>query len=154
MNQRFVRQPVEAISENTGLEVPTGERKARGNLRHGPMKCIVNAGKMGGRRKSRLRRREKSERLGNVQRREMHGGMQILENLRRNFSMGAKVWPAVHDAMTHRYRCGVNMRTDCLSQGGQRFALRLYNTLALEDDVAVRGANVQSAIFVPNAFCA
>src|SRR6185437_1277532 len=112
------------------------------------------AGKMRRRWKGRLRSREKCERLGNVQRSEVHGGTQILENLRRNLLMAAKLWPAVHDTMPYRHRCGVNMRADCLSQGGQRFALRFYNTLALQDDVAVRGANVQSAILVPNTLCA
>ena len=49
----------------------------------------------------------------------------LLQNLRRDDLMDAKVGPAVHDAMADRYRCGVNMLPDRVSQSGESIALRL-----------------------------
>src|SRR6266852_3742579 len=102
----------------------------RCHLGHGPVKCIVKAGKMRRRGKDRLRGGDECQRHWDVQRREVHGSAQLVEDLWRNELMGAELGPSVHDAMADGHGRGVNMLLDCRAESGKGITLGLEEVFA------------------------
>ena len=128
MHQRLVGETVETIASNPCVEIALRERQMRCHFRHGLVKSIVETGEVRRRRKDRLRGSDERQRLRDVQRREMCGGAELVQNLRGDELVRAEVRAAVHDAMSHSHRRGVNMLPDCRSKSGEGIALRFVNT--------------------------
>ena len=81
MHQRLVGEPVETIASNTSVEVALREGKMRCDFWHGLVKGIVEAGELCRRREDCLRGSDERQRLGNVQRCEVCGGAQLVQDL-------------------------------------------------------------------------
>src|ERR1700688_2446178 len=123
----------------------------RGDLRDGSVKRIVETGVVCRRREDRLRGSDERQCLRDVQRREMRGGAELVQDLRRDGLVRAEFGSSMHDAMAYGHWRGANMLTDCRSESGQGIALRLENTLALHERFSVGRPNVQCAIAAANA---
>src|SRR6266581_5147945 len=118
MHERLIGKTVETVSSNARLEVALRKRKMRCDLRHGAVKRIVEAGEMCRRRKDRLRGSNKRQRLRDVQRREVCGVAQPIQNLRRDELVLEEIGSAMHYAMANRQWSSVHMFPNCCSESG------------------------------------
>ena len=146
MHQRLVRNTVETITANPCVEVALREGEMRCDFRHRLMKSVVEAGKLRGRRKDRLRGGDERQSLRNMQWSKVGCGAELVQNLWRDDLVSAKIGSAVHDAVADSHRHAVDMFPYRRGESGQRIALRFVNTLALQKRSSVGGTNVQGSI--------
>ena len=86
-----------------------------------------------------------------MQRREMHRGAQLVENLWGDELVREQVRAPVHHAMPHGRGRSVNVFFDRRSESGEGVALRLVNSFFPDQNRSVRRTNVQSAVAASNA---
>ena len=115
------------------------------------MKGIVEAGKVDRRGKDRLCGSDESQRLRDVQRREMCGGTKLVQNMRRDELVGAEFGPSVYHAMAYGHWSCVNMIPDCRCESRKGIGLRFEDTFLLDRQVSVGEANLECAIAASNA---
>src|SRR5579862_1303988 len=135
--QRFVRNAVEAVAPNSGLEIASRKREVRRNRRDGLMKSIVEAGVLRCCRKNRLCGSYKRKRLRDVQRGKMRCRAQFSDDLRRDDLMLHQPGAAVHHAMADRGRCIVGMLSDCRNERAEGIALRFVDAASLQQFFSV-----------------
>ena len=114
----------------------------RRHFRDGPVKGIVEASVVCCRRENRLRGSNKRQRLRDVQRREMRGRAQLVQELWGDELVREELGPSVHDAMAYSHGRGVNMLLECSPERGKRIALRLENTFPQYQCFSVGRTNV------------
>src|SRR4030088_1117276 len=114
----------------------------RRQLWDGPVKGIVKASEMCRRREDRLRGSDEPQRLRDVQRREMRGRAQLVQELWRDELVRAELGASMHDAMAYSHGRGVNMLLDCSAEIGKGIALRLEDTFAQYQQFSVGRTNV------------
>ena len=114
----------------------------RRHFRDGPVEGIVKAGIVCRRRENRLRGSDQPQRLRDVQRREMCGGAQLIQDLWRDELVCRELGPSVHDAMAYGQGRVVNMFLDCSAESGEGIALGLEDTFAQYQRFSVGRTNV------------
>ena len=131
MNQRFVRNSVKTVAPNTSVEVALRQRKMRGDFRNRLMKSVVETRELRGRWENRLRGCNKFQSLRNMERGEVCCGPQMMQDLRSNDLMFAKIRSAVNDAVPNRDWSVITMFAYCRSERVQGVTLRFVNAVAL-----------------------
>src|ERR1700692_2997646 len=75
---------------------------------------------------------------------------QFIQNVRSDKLMPAKLRPTVHNPMAYCHGSDRNVLPDRGSNNAERLTLRFVNTLLLNQQLSVGGANVQGAITLSN----
>ena len=105
----------------------------RRQLWDGPVKGIVKASEMCRRREDRLRGSDEPQRLRDVQRREMRGRAQLVQELWRDELVRAELGASMHDAMAYSHgREGI--RVNCILPG------HLFTPMGNQGDATIREA--------------
>src|SRR5665811_1555052 len=105
----------------------------RSDLRDRPVKSVIEASELHGRREYRFSSGDQRQSLRDMQRCKVGGRTQLIQNLWRDDLVSAEIGAAMHYPMAYCHGCTLSMFPNCRSESVKRVARGLVNAVPLQE---------------------